>query len=82
MGARVGLERAGSPTLWRRARTDGSYLSANDGRVHFGLGAEARVDAVTVEWPDGFVESFTGVLTDHVVTLIRGEGRPRVAGAR
>ena len=32
-------------TLWRRARTDGSYLSASDSRVHFGLGVDARVDA-------------------------------------
>ena len=29
-GARVGVERAGRPTLWRRVRTDGSYLSASD----------------------------------------------------
>ena len=39
MGARVGIERAGQPTLWRRVKTDGSYLSASDIRVHFGLGA-------------------------------------------
>ena len=37
-GARVGVMRDGQPTLWRRARTDGSYLSASDGRVHVGLG--------------------------------------------
>ena len=38
IGARVGVVREGQPTLWRRARTDGSYLSASDDRVHFGLG--------------------------------------------
>ena len=32
-GAWVGVERAGRPTLWRRVRTDGSYLSASDVRV-------------------------------------------------
>ena len=26
----IGVERAGTPTLWRRVRTDGSYLSASD----------------------------------------------------
>ena len=41
-GAWIGVERAGQPTLWRRVRTDGSYLSASDARVHFGLGASPR----------------------------------------
>src|SRR5262245_49606371 len=41
MGARVGIERTGKPTLWRRVKTDGSYLSASDIRVHTGLGASA-----------------------------------------
>ena len=38
VGARVGVQRRGRSTLWRRAHTDGSYLNANDHRVHFGLG--------------------------------------------
>ena len=41
-GAWVGVERAGRPTAWRRVRTDGSYLSASDGRVHVGLGDVVR----------------------------------------
>ena len=41
-GAWIGVERAGQPTLWRRVRTDGSYLSASDVRVHFGLGSSPR----------------------------------------
>ena len=44
-GAWIGVERAGRPTLWRRVRSDGSYLSASDVRVHFGLGASPAVDA-------------------------------------
>ena len=61
MGARVGIERAGQPTLWRRVKTDGSYLSASDIRVHVGLGASTRIDAVVVDWPDGVRERWTGV---------------------
>jgi hypothetical protein len=70
-GARVGLERAGRATLWRRVRTDGSYLSASDHRVHFGLGAAAALDAVIVEWPDGTTERFKGLAADRLVTLKR-----------
>jgi enediyne biosynthesis protein E4 len=75
-GARVGLIRAGQPTLWRRAHTDGSYLSASDGRVHFGLGATSLVGAIVVEWPDGFAERFTAIAADRLMTLRRGAGQP------
>jgi hypothetical protein len=77
IGARVAVERAGQRTLWRRARTDGSYLSASDVRVHVGLGSSAKVDALVVEWPDGTRERFAGTAADRVVTLRRGGGADR-----
>ena len=76
VGARVGVERAGRPTLWRRVKTDGSYLSASDVRVHFGLGASASFDRVIVRWPDGKDEQhMTGLTADRVVTVRRGATR-------
>jgi hypothetical protein len=75
LGARVGLERSGRPTLWRRVKTDGSYLSASDSRVHFGLGPSPAIGAVVVEWPDGARERWaTGVAANRAVTLTRGTG--------
>jgi hypothetical protein len=74
VGARVGIVR-GSSTLWRRARADGSYASANDPRVLAGLGDAARIDGIRVEWPGGRVEEWTGVPLDHYSTLKEGEGR-------
>ncbi len=79
IGARVGVVREGQPTLWRRARTDGSYLSASDDRVHIGLGKSDRVSSVSVEWPDGSHESFTDVASDRIVSLKRGTGRQTTA---
>ena len=76
IGAWVGVERTGRPTLWRRVRTDGSYLSASDVRVHVGLGSSAAVGAVVVQWPDGQRERWTGLTGDRLVTLRRGTGRP------
>jgi enediyne biosynthesis protein E4 len=70
-GAWIGVERAGKPTLWRRVRTDGSYLSASDARVHFGLGASSAVTAIVIRWPDGVEERRTGVAVDRHVTLNR-----------
>jgi hypothetical protein len=74
-GALVGVERAGRPTLWRRVKTDGSYLSAGDPRVHFGLGSSAAIEAIVVQWPDGQRERWTGLAGDRLITLRRGTGR-------
>jgi hypothetical protein len=73
-GARVGLERAGTPTMWRRVKTDGSYLSASDSRVHFGLGTSAAISAVIAEWPDGQRERWTTLTADRLHVLRRGTG--------
>ena len=56
-------------------KADGSYLSANDSRLHFGLGASPSIDAIVVKWPDGQEERWTGIKADRVVTLRRGSGR-------
>src|SRR5262245_34964774 len=77
IGGWVGVERTGRPTLWRRVRTDGSYLSASDVRAHFGLGAAAAVTAIVVQWPDGQRERFTDVGADRLVTLRRGTSTVR-----
>ena len=61
LGAWIGVERTGKPTLWRRVRTDGSYLSAGDTRVHFGLGDSPAITAVLIQWPDGERERRTDI---------------------
>jgi hypothetical protein len=75
VGAWIGVERAGRPTLFRRVRTDGSYLSASDIRAHFGLGGSRAVDGVVVQWPDGHRERWRDVAVDRAVTLRRGDGK-------
>jgi hypothetical protein len=74
VGARVELLREGRPALWRRARTDGSYASANDPRVLIGLGADDGPQRVRVHWPDGTVEAFDGLTPGAYATLRQGEG--------
>jgi hypothetical protein len=76
IGARVGLVRCEADPVWRHVRTDSSYLSASDTRVHFGLGDDPQVDAVLVWWPNGFKERFEGIQADSINTLRRGAGKP------
>jgi hypothetical protein len=75
MGAEVGVFRRGQATLWRRAHTDGSMLSASDIRVHFGLGSSPRADAVVVRWPGGPSEKWEQVKANQIVTLRKGSGQ-------
>ena len=63
---------AGGRSLLRLCTTSGSYLSASDKRVHFGLGASTTADTVVVQWPDGRKDTWPSVHTDQIVTLREG----------
>ena len=74
IGARVVVTQ-GARTMTRRARSDGSYASANDPRVLVGLGADATPPSVTVVWPDGRTEAWRSVAVDRWTTLQQGTGQ-------
>jgi hypothetical protein len=74
-GARVGVFRGTGPTLWRRARADGSYASANDPRVLVGLGDSTETPRVRVVWPSGRMQEWTTAAIDRYTTLTEGSGR-------
>lgn len=75
IGARVAVLRDESRPLWRRVHTDGSYLSASDVRVHFGLGEISNVRAVLVNWPDGSTERWDRIQADRIIVLRQGSGK-------
>ena len=56
----------------RFATTAGSYLSANDKRLHFGLGDALRAD-IEVRWPSGIKQSLTGVKADQFLEIVEAE---------
>jgi enediyne biosynthesis protein E4 len=54
----------------QRERVAGSgYLSQDDPRLHFGLGAAAKVGRLTVTWPSGTRQVLENVAADRVVTV-------------
>jgi hypothetical protein len=79
-GSLVELHLPDGARLLGRAATDGSYLSASDGRVSFGLGRAERVRAVVVRWTSGRVESWGESAVDLELRLVEGEGRPLEGG--
>jgi hypothetical protein len=75
LGARVSVVRGTGPTLWRRARSDGSYASANDPRVLVGLGTSNSPVTVRVQWPDGKMEEWANQSIDRWTTVKQGSGK-------
>jgi len=73
IGATVEVRQRGRQLL-RRAHTDSSYLSASDLRVHFGLGENARIEALIVQWPEGQREGWDKIQADQIVTIRQGTG--------
>jgi hypothetical protein len=71
VGARVTLTAAGRART--RARVGGgSYLTASDPRLLFGLGQATSVDSLEVRWPSGLVERFPPPAIDRYTTLREG----------
>jgi hypothetical protein len=52
----------------------GSFSSTMDPRVHFGLGAATKIEAVEVHWPSGAVEKGTLPGIDGIYTVTEGKG--------
>jgi hypothetical protein len=76
VGARVILEANGKKQV-RFAKGGGSYMSANDPRHVFGLGAGEKIDKVTVIWPDLTEQTWQGLAIDQYWNLIEGEKEPK-----
>ncbi len=74
LGAWVEAVLADGTSLGRRVRTEGSYASARDPRVIFGLGDSAEVERLRVQWTDGRLEEWPATATGRYTTLRRGSG--------
>src|SRR5262249_62386448 len=75
VGARITLE-AGGRKQTRFAKGGGSYLSSPDRRHVFGLGRAERIDRLTVVWPSGEAQQWSGLAADRYWRLTEGEQQP------
>jgi hypothetical protein len=49
--------------------TGGSYFSASDKRVHFGLGGDRTVRSLEIAWPSGIVQKLDNPAVDRILTV-------------
>ena len=73
IGARVTVK-AGTLIQFDEVRGGASYLSQNDLRLHFGLGANDKMTEVNVRWPNGETEVLRDVPADFIYTVVEGAG--------
>lgn len=72
IGARVTV-RYGDKVQAQELLSQSSYLSVNDFRLHFGLGAANHAD-IEVRWPMGGTERFAGVSAGQLIHITEGAG--------
>jgi hypothetical protein len=68
IGARVEVFAAGKRQTAERVAGSG-YLSQNDERLHFGLGAATTIDKLIVHWPSGIEQTLEKLSVDKVLTV-------------
>ena len=75
IGALVEVTTSQGPQ-WVTVTTSSGYLSASDPRPHFGLGADASAQSVTIRWPSGILQTLHSVAGDRIVQVDEPAGKP------
>ena len=73
VGARVTVS-AGDLRLYDQRKGGMSYQSAQDPRLHFGLGQHTMIDGIEILWPSGEKTQLTDLPSDQIITVKEGVG--------
>ena len=73
VGARVKLI-AGDLVQYDQRKGGGSYQSAPDPRLHFGLGRQTKVDTLEIKWPSGMVTRLRELPANQIIAVEEGNG--------
>jgi len=68
IGARVEVFAGGKRWTAERVASSG-YLSQDDGRLHFGLGAATKIDKILIHWPSKREQTLENVKVDRILTI-------------
>ena len=70
IGARVKLVSGAGKVQHRSVSTAGSYASANDRRVAFGLGGETTIREIDIRWPSGIEQRINDPKPGHILPVV------------
>lgn len=73
IGAVVRIESA-SGKQWNTVRSGSTYASQSDLALTFGLGADAVVKTIQIEWPSGTKQTLTGIRANQMLTIDETKG--------
>jgi hypothetical protein len=73
IGARVRVTAEGFDQ-YEQVTGGGSYLSASDPRLHFGLGNRRKIDVIEIRWPSGITDVLRDVAVNRFVSVKEGVG--------
>ena len=73
LGAQVEVK-AGKLIQRMEARSNSSFESASDPRLHFGLASSPQVDSVTIHWPSGKTDQAGPESADQELVIVEGQG--------
>jgi len=68
IGAQVKIQTA-EGVQYATVSTAGSYLSASDKRVHFGLHGESVAQSIEIHWPSGSTQELKNVKADQILRV-------------
>ncbi len=73
VGATVRIKSASGPQVRTLVLARG-ILSSSEPTLHFGLGSDARIERLDVNWPSGLHQAFTNLAADHRYTITEPPG--------
>ena len=73
VGARVKVS-AGNLVLYDQRKGGMSYQSAQDPRLHFGLGQNSSIDSIEIAWPSGMNTKLSNIKADQILAIKEGTG--------
>jgi len=76
IGAEVKVVSASGGAQYAIVSTSGSYLSAGDRRLHFGLGSDTSVKSIEIHWPSGILQRLENVVANQILTVVEPSPPP------
>ncbi|MBZ5594256.1 MAG: FG-GAP-like repeat-containing protein [Acidobacteriia bacterium] len=70
IGAQVRLTSGAGKVQYAMVSTAGSYLSASDRRVYFGLGQEQAIREIRIQWPSGIEQVVHGPKPEQILKIM------------